>query len=420
MAKLAASGSSFSCPSVSASATATLAVAALIAGNLVGAGILGLPINTGLAGLGPSLLAMVAGAALMFLTAVILGDQAARAHSENFDYPSLYERFLGQIGKWIAIIANLIILYGLLTAYFTGGAKIVAGLIGWESQQTLVTLLCALPLVGLSSVKLGLIERFNTLLVGILVLAFSSLILIGAGHVAPPRLAHADWLFLPATLPIIVTAFHFHNIIPTVTTTLGGDQRRFHQAVLGGMLLAFVMNALWVLVGTGVIPLTGEHSILEAYEQNIPATLPMGMQIQSAVFTLIASFFALTAISTSFLANGLGLQSFVRDLLANSFGLRQRWLVLALTFAPPLLIALIFPDIFLVALDVVGGIGIVVLFGLLPTLIVLRDATRPGWLRGLCLLGFVFALGILGLEIMQEAGLLALHPNVEYHTLGSK
>ena len=88
-------------------------------------------------------------------------------------------------------------------------------------------------------VKLGLIERFNTLLVAILVLAFSSLILIGAGHVEPARLAHADWLFLPATLPIIVTAFHFHNIIPTVTTSLGGDQRRFRQAVLGGMLLAF-------------------------------------------------------------------------------------------------------------------------------------------------------------------------------------
>jgi tyrosine-specific transport protein len=91
--------------------------------------------------------------------------------------------------------------------------------------------------------------------------------------------------------------------------------------------------------------------------------------------------------------------------------------VLALTFAPPLLIALVYPDIFLVALDVVGGVGIVVLFGILPTLIVLRDRARSGWLRGFCLLGLLFALSILGLEIMQETGLLALQPHIEYHPL---
>ncbi|WPL18129.1 hypothetical protein Thiowin_03181 [Thiorhodovibrio winogradskyi] len=43
---------------------------------------------------------------------------------------------------------------------------LVAALVGWESQQTLVTLLYALPRVGLADVKLGLLEGFNTLLVG--------------------------------------------------------------------------------------------------------------------------------------------------------------------------------------------------------------------------------------------------------------
>ena len=51
--------------------------------------------------------------------------QAAESRSETFDYPSLYEN-LGKAGKWVAIAANLIILYGLLTAYFTGGAAIAA------------------------------------------------------------------------------------------------------------------------------------------------------------------------------------------------------------------------------------------------------------------------------------------------------
>lgn len=395
------------------------AAAALIAGNLVGAGILGLPINTGLAGLVPSLFAMMAGAALMYLTAVILGEQAARSRSDTFDYPSLYQSLLGRGGKWIAIVANLIILYGLLTAYFTGGAKIVASLIGWQDRAMLVTLLCALPLVLLTSINLTLIARFNTLLVALLIGVFVALVLISTGHLQLAHLSHRDWGFLPATLPIIVTAFHFHNIIPTVTSSLGRDQRRFRLAVLIGMLIAFVMNGLWIVVGIGVIPLTGEHSILDAYTLNIPATVPMGQQIQSGWFTLLASFFALTAISTSFLANGIGLQSFLRDLLINLGGTGRRWHVMALAFGPPLLIALLYPDIFLVALNVVGGVGIVVLFGILPTLLVLRDRQRAAWLRGLCLVALLFALAILGLEILQETHLLDLHPWVEYHTMGT-
>jgi len=395
--------------------SATIAAAALIAGNLVGAGILGLPINTGLAGLGPSLLAMLAGAAMMYLTAVILGDQAAKSRSDTFDYPSLYEAFLGRIGKWAAIAANMIILYGLLTAYFTGGAKIVASLLGMETQQTIVTLLFAAPLIVLTCINVSLIQRLNTFLVLFLAGTFTLLVLMGAGHVEPQRIRYMDWAFLPATLPIIVTAFHFHNIIPTVSANLKWDMTMFRRAVLWGMFLAFAMNGLWVLVGIGVIPLTGDHSILAAWETNTPATVPMSIFIHSAIFTLFASLFSLVAISTSFLANGLGLLSFIRDLTVNTFRVDNRPLVVALTFLPPLLTSLIYPDIFLRALDVVGGVGIVVLFGILPTLIVLMDQKRSSALRLLCLAALLFAAAILGLELLQEGGLLQLHPGVEYH-----
>lgn len=397
--------------------SATIAAAALIAGNLVGAGILGLPINTGLAGLWPSLLAMVCGAALMYLTAVILGDQAAQSRSETFDYPSLYETFLGPVGKWAAIAANMIILYGLLTAYFTGGAKIVASLVGMEDQQTLITLMFAATLIVLTCINLSLIQRLNTLLVLILAGSFAALVGMGVGHIQPQRMNYIDWAFLPATLPIIVTAFHFHNIIPTVSADLKWDMTVFRKAVLCGMLLAFVMNGLWVLVGIGVIPLSGENSILAAWETNTPATVPMGVLIPGVLFTLCASFFSLVAICTSFLANGLGLLSFNRDLLVNTFRLNNRFFVVTLTFLPPLLTALVYPDIFLKALDIVGGVGIVVLFGILPTLIVVMDRRRPTLLRLACLAGLLFAVSILGLELLQEAGMLQFSPWVEYHAV---
>lgn len=392
-----------------------IACSALIAGNLVGAGILGLPINTGLAGLGPSLLAMIAGGSMMFLTATILGEQAAKGRNKTFDYPSLYETFLGRFGKWVAILANMIILYGLLTAYFTGGAKIVASMAGLEDQAILVTLLFAIPLIVLTCINLSIIQRLNTFLVIFLAGTFALLVALSAGHVEVSRVNYSDWIFLPATLPIIITAFHFHNIIPTVSTQLNWNMSAFRKAVFLGMLLAFIMNSLWVLVGIGVIPLSGEISILSAWHTNTPATIPMGAIIENPLFAVMASIFALVAISTSFLANGLGLQGFLRDLLLNTFGISSRGMVVIATFAPPLLTALLYPDIFLKALDIVGGVGIVILFGILPTLIVILDQNRSRNMRIICTLALIFAGAILLMELFQESGILHLHPWVENH-----
>ena len=84
------------------------------------------------------------------------------------------------------------------------------------------------------------------------------------------------------------------------------------------MIIAFLMNGLWVTTAIGVLPLTGENSILASWETNLPATVPMAAQLHNGLFTLFASLFAIIAICTSFLANGLGLQNFIRDLLANS------------------------------------------------------------------------------------------------------
>lgn len=398
-------------------AAVVLATGCLIGGNLVGAGILGLPINTGLAGFIPSLLAMVCGGAMMYLTAMILGDKAAVTRSDTFDYPSLYERVLGKAGKWLAVLANMIILYGLLTAYFTGGAKIVANLLHAAGHENLVLLGFAAFLIFITCINLSILQKLNVLFMLFLVLSFAVMVVMGFEHVKFPRLEYHDWLYLPATLPIIITSFHFHNIIPTVTADLKWNMPVFRKSVLVGMVLAFLMNGLWVLVGIGVIPLEGDHSILNAWHTNLPVTVPMSVQIQSGLFLACASVFALIAISTSFLANGLGLQSFIRDLLTNTFNVRSRLLVILLTFAPPLLTAVFYPDIFLKALDIVGGVGIVVLFGVLPTLITVIDRSRSMALRTVCLLALLFSLFVLGMEIAQELGMLELKPAVEYHKI---
>lgn len=389
--------------------------ACLISGNLVGAGILGLPIDTGLAGFVPSLIAMFAGGGLMFLSAVILGNQAVLNKGKAaFDYPSLYEKFLGRVGKWVAIGANMVILYGLLTAYFTGGAEVLASLVGSQSDNRVVFFVFSAFLIVLTCLNLKFLQKLNTLFIVCLVCSFGGLVFMGAEHVEVSRLNYTDWMFLPATLPIIVTAFHFHNIIPTVITDLNYDTAVFKKSVFVGMLLAFCMNLVWIVVGIGAIPLTGDHSILSAFDASLPATVSLESQIPGKAFVFFASFFSLVAISTSFLANGVGLLGFIRDLLKNTFNTDSQPLTVALTFAPPFLTACFYPDIFLKALDIVGGFGIVILFCILPFLIMVIDKSRTRAFRVLCSLALVFAVCILALETLQKTGVFTLKPAVAH------
>jgi tyrosine-specific transport protein len=105
-----------------------ISIGFLIVGNLIGAGILALPINTGLAGFFPSVAGLILTSAAMYYSSVILSREAIERKESTFNYPSLYRHYLGHTGEWIAILANLIILYGLLTAYLTGITSIVGNL----------------------------------------------------------------------------------------------------------------------------------------------------------------------------------------------------------------------------------------------------------------------------------------------------
>lgn len=394
-----------------------IVVAFLITGNLIGAGILALPVNTGLAGLIPSLVGMIAICGMMYFSAVVLAREANTSRQESFNYPSLYHQHLGSGGKWVAVLANLLILYGLLTAYLTGGSTIITQLFNIKSPlfSGVIMLLLFFVVTGVTVLGVGLIKKFNSLLMVLLWGSFFIIVFIAGRHVEVQRLAFHDWAFLPATVPIIVTSFHFHNIIPTVCADMKWDSRLVSRAMLLGMIIGFAMNAIWIFVGVGALPLTGTISLDAAYHANIPATVPLSQIIGSGAFVVFAMIFALIAIMTSYVANGLGLMGFIRDLTENFLGTRNPVIVIVLAFGPPLIVSYLFPDIFLKAMNLVGGVGIVVLFGILPSLISFKKTTRkPVKIFSVCMC-LLFSLFLL-LELGQEFGLLHLNPSVEHWT----
>lgn len=379
----------------------------LVGSSLIGAGILAFPVTLGLAGLSPAMLAMTVYGALMLFSGEVLIRETAARRDPAFNFPELFREHLGAAGKWVAVAANLLVLYGLLTAYITSGVKILENLFGLEGAAGVTTLLLGAVLTGLASCRLTLLQKYNMALIGLLTVTFLVLVALGEGHVKLERLGRCDWRFLPSAVPLVLTAFYFHNIIPVIGTDLQWERRRMRLAACCGFGLAFLMGVLWLQTGIGALPMRGEHGIMNAYRLGVPATIPMSAVMESKLFVVCAISFALITVSTAFIGNGVALQGFMRGLV------RRESAVKLLAFAPPLLTAWLWPGIFLKAVDVVGGIGVVTLFGVLPCLIAIRSGASSRRMKVAGVVFLLLSLGALVMEISQEFGITHFTPDAE-------
>ena len=396
-----------------------LSVGVLITGNLVGAGILALPINTGLSGFGVAVVLMLVFWVLMLTTARILADRVLATRQESFDLPSLFGESLGPAGRWVAVAANLLILYGLMVAYLSGGTAIIASLLDLAIPQWVLTLLFFAFTTGFALFGAAMVRKGNVLLMLGMWGAFLVLILLAAPRITAANLAFVDLALIPSALPIMIAAFHFHNIIPTACRSLQYDRRAVGRALLLGTTLGAVMNGLWVLVALGALPVTGpgERNILHAFDNGLPATVPLSAVIDSTAFTVGGLLFAILAITTSYLTNATALQGFVQDMTGGLRARPSRVRDALITFGPPLVVTLVYPDLFLKALDLVAGVGIALLFGILPGVLLIKGGKTPRARRWGALIVACF-LVVLLFEICQEVGVLRIDADAELWKAG--
>lgn len=385
-------------------------VAFLITGQMVGAGILGIPVIVGIAGLGPALLIMAVYALAMYFSSVVLGREAVDNASESFSFPSLYGQYLGRGGKWVAIVVNMLMLYGLLTAYVAGGAEVIGRLLKLGHSQTLILIAFFVLVTTITLLGVGIVRRFNALLILLMWSSFITLLIIGERHIHPGYYTAKDWVFVPVTTAIIVTSFNFSNLIPVVCKSLDWNMKRVAVAMFIGLCVAFAMNTAWIIVGIGVLPLQGDISLVSAYIHNVPATVPMAEVIHSKFFLTCSLIFSVIAIITSYIGNGLGLMNFNEDLSVNMLKKDSKTFVAVITFLPPLIVTLIYPDIFIKALNVTGGICTITLFGIFPSVIAFIKYRKNVKVRLLAVVVFLVFLFGLVYQLGHQAGLFDIKP----------
>lgn len=213
---------------------------------------------------------------------------------------------------------------------------------------------------------------------------------------------------------VVATSFGFHIIIPSLTTYLNRNVKQLKRVILIGSLIPLFVYIVWNFLTLGVIPLEGQNGLIEGYQQGSNGAHLLTIALNNPLISLIARSFSFFAIITSFLGVSLSLMDFLADGLKAKEGEKNKCLLLAITFLPPLLFTLFYPRAFLAALEYAGAFGVILLLGVLPILMVWHGRAKhqqesrfttwggkPALIVGLC-----FSLMIIALEVANQMGLL--------------
>jgi tyrosine-specific transport protein len=389
----------------------------LVSGTTIGAGMLALPVVTGIAGFFPSMILFVVYWLFMTFTAFLMLEVNLWM-GEYTNLMTMANKTLGKGGKVVSWVIYLFLLYALNIAYIAGSGPIfvdfVQSLTGiqlpaWSGPLPLLLIFGFFVYKGTRSVDYA--NRF--LMLGLMI-TFVGMMAFLTPHVQSALLTRAHWPSIWMAVSIVSTSFGFHIIIPTLTDYLHRDVKQLRRVIFIGSAIPLFVYILWELLTLGIIPLNGENGLLAGYQQGLDGATLLSEGLKQSELSLLSRFFSLFAIVTSFLGVSLSLSDFLADGLKIRKTPRGRLLLYLLTFIPPLLFTLMDPRAFLHALEYAGAFGVVTLLGVLPVLMVWsgryiqqRESSYrvPGGKIAL-LAALLISLTVISLEIASKSGLL--------------
>ncbi|GAX73302.1 hypothetical protein CEUSTIGMA_g756.t1 [Chlamydomonas eustigma] len=331
---------------------------------------------------------------------------------------TLSDKLLGKSGGIFVLLPYLFLHYSLLVAYISKFSQLVYDRLGVAPpvSSSLFTLLLGGVCLGLPTPS---VDAVNSTLVACMIAAFAGLLIVAASSVDPSLLlTPPHWDQTLSALPIIALAFVYQNVVPVVVKRLRNNRKKVVEALVWGMVLAFLMFTLWDGAILGAQPQGGSNWDVASHPQDPLETL----QAISPVAGSLADAFSLFTLATSFIGFALSLTDFIGEALSSDINKPAGWVTanmsedvrdhpqpshpkssatsiarsgdddnttdtslkhseetipvkrkpsrrlvcFGLALAPPLLFAQLNPEGFYSVLDYAGTYGVMSLFGILP------------------------------------------------------
>ncbi|MEZ9370110.1 amino acid permease [Shewanella sp. 10N.286.51.B2] len=391
---------------------------AIVAGTAIGGGMLALPLATAALGIMPAILLLVVIWGLSAYTSLLMLEINLRTGVGD-NVHAITGKTLGKVGQLIQGGSFLSLLFALTMVYLMGGSSLLESrlepLLGVDLNNQVSVLLFTLVFGGLIAVGVKWIDKVSrvlfTAMIVLLVLVVAFLLpevnLVASLSNFSANVAEGDkldqlWL---AAIPVVFTSFGFHVCIATIVRYLEGDAVSLRKVLLIGSTIPLVCYILWILVTLGT--LGGET--VNGFAGSLPALVNALQAVaNSAVVSQFIDLFANLALVTSFLGVTMSLFDYVAELTRakdDKAGRAKTWLI---TFVPPVLCALYYPDGFFQVLGF-AAIPLVVMIIFLPIVMALK--LRKQQLGGYEVCGGKLALaiaGLLGLLIVVAQLMVAL------------
>ncbi len=347
----------------------------LVIGNVVGAGILALPIATAQLGLINALLVLLCFWALMTLGAFYFLE-ATLALPPGSNLISMSRTALGKWGVAIAWICNLLVMYSLISAYLSGGGDLVKvnlGYLGVTLPTWAPSTLFLLIFGFIVSRGIHLTNHTNKILMLTkAVIFFATIIGLTAYSNKNGISLFPQNKFSASLLIVVINSYGFATLIPSLRNYYQSDIKKMKKIIFWGVFIPLICYIIWVTVIFSVIPYKGSVGLEAMSVSKTPVA-----DLQSALSQLLhiswitqaTNIFSAICIITSFLANSISFTDFLADGLSLNKNHQKSWAVYFIAFLPALCAVLFYPRAFLLGLSIAGTLAIIQLL-ILPSLIV--------------------------------------------------
>ena len=328
----------------------------LVAGTMIGAGMLAMPLTSAGIGFGFTLVLLLGLWALLTFSALLFVELYQTAESDA-GIGTLAEQYFGKAGRIIATAVLIIFLYALIAAYVSGGGSLLKDLLP-ESFGNKVSILLFTVIFG-SFIVIGThsVDKINRVLFFVMLAAFAVVLSLMLPEIKFDNLMATpiDNALIISASPVFFTAFGFHGSIPSLNKYLDGNVKALRISILAGSAITLCAYILWQMSTHGLLT---QNEFLQILKEDatlnglVKATLAI---TGSNMIAGAVKLFSTLALVTSFLGVGLGLLECIEDLLKRSFNISAGRISLGLmTFIPPLVFALFYPEGFILALGYAG------------------------------------------------------------------
>ncbi|RDE66721.1 tyrosine transporter [Haemophilus haemolyticus] len=328
----------------------------LVAGTMIGAGMLAMPLTSAGIGFGFTLVLLLGLWALLTFSALLFVELYQTAESDA-GIGTLAEQYFGKAGRIIATAVLIIFLYALIAAYISGGGSLLKDLLP-ESFGDKVSILLFTVIFG-SFIVIGThsVDKINRVLFFVMLAAFTVVLSLMLPAIKFDNLMATpiDNALIISASPVFFTAFGFHGSIPSLNKYLDGNVKALRISILAGSAITLFAYILWQMSTHGLLT---QNEFLQILKEDatlnglVKATLAI---TGSNMIAGAVKLFSTLALVTSFLGVGLGLLECIEDLLKRSFNVTAGRISLGLlTFIPPLVFALFYPEGFILALGYAG------------------------------------------------------------------